>query len=418
MQATIKTKKDKEKAKDLKRNEDIIREYKTANKAAKRELAEAKNNACRELYESLDSEDGYKKAIRIAKQKCKQSGDMSQARLVKNENENMLVDDETVKRRWKNYFDQLTNTENARIEREVAENGEGEVRKIVSKEGVEALKKGKAVGPDHIAAEAWKYLAQTGMEELRHLFNGILQTEKIPDEWRCSTLVPIHKNKGDIQDCDDYRGIKLVSHIMTIRERVMHRRLRVDVCISPEQFGFMPGRSATDAVFALRQLVEKYKGGQQNLHCIFIDLEKAYDRVPREEVWNRLREKRVCEKYIRLIQDMYEGSKTQIRCSTGTTEAFNVTVEVYQGSALSPLLFAIVMDSVTEGVRRETLWTMMFADDVALCTGTKEEVKRRLEEWRSRMENRAMRVSKQKTEYLCAGEGAMEIGSVKIQGRR
>ena len=118
--------------------------------------------------------------------------------------------------------------------------------------------------------------------------------------------------------------------------------------ISPEQFGFIPGRSTMDAIFALRQLVEKYKEGQQNLHCIFIDLEKAYDRIPREEMWNCLREKRVCEKYVRLIQDMYKGSKMQIRCTTGTTEAFNVTVGVHQGSALSPLLFAIVMDSLIE----------------------------------------------------------------------
>ena len=115
-------------------------------------------------------------------------------------------------------------------------------------------------------------------------------------------------------------------------------------------------------------------------------------------MWNCLREKRVCEKYVRLIQDMYEGSKTQIRCTTGTIEAFNVTVGAHQGSALSPLLFAIVMDSLTEGVRREAPWVMMFADDVALCTETKEEMERRLEEWRSRLEDRGMRASRQKTE--------------------
>ena len=103
-----------------------------------------------------------------------------------------------------------------------------------------------------------------------------------------------------------------------------------------------------------------------------------------------------------MIQDICKESKTQIRFSTGTTEIFNVTVGVHQGSALNPLLFSIVRDSLTEGVRRETSRTMMFADDVVLFSKTKKEVKRRLDEWRSRLESRGMRINRQKMEYLCA----------------
>ena len=152
VQETIKTKKDKKRAKDLKRNEDTIKEYKTANKAAKKTAARAKNNAHRELHERLDSKDSYKKARR----KHKQSGDMYQAKLVKGENGIALVDDEAMRTQRKNYFDQLMNTENERIEREIAKNEEGEVRGITSEETVEALKKmkkGKAVGPDTIPAD-------------------------------------------------------------------------------------------------------------------------------------------------------------------------------------------------------------------------------------------------------------------------
>ena len=138
-------------------NEDTMKEYKTANRVAKKAVARVENNAYRELYESLDSKDGYKKAIRIAKQKHKQSGDVYQAKLVKDQNGNVLVDNEAVKTRWRNYFDQLMSTENERMEREVAENEEGEVREIASEGVVEVLnkmKKGKAVGPDNIPAEA------------------------------------------------------------------------------------------------------------------------------------------------------------------------------------------------------------------------------------------------------------------------
>ena len=76
--------------------------------------------------------------------------------------------------------------------------------------------------------------------------------------------------------------------------------------ISKEQFGFMKGKSTTDAIFSLRQLQEKFREGQKDLHSVFIDLENAYDWVPREELYWCMRDKGVPEKYIRVVGDMYE----------------------------------------------------------------------------------------------------------------
>ena len=74
---------------------------------------------------------------------------------------------------------------------------------------------------------------------------------------------------------------------------------------------------------------------------------------------------------------MYEGRETVIRCAVGTTESFKVKV----GSALSPFLFAVIMDRVTDEARRESPWTMLFADDIVICEETRKEVERRLECW-------------------------------------
>ena len=84
-------------------------------------------------------------------------------------------------------------------------------------------------------------------------------------------------------------------------------------------------------------------------------------------------------KYVRLVQNMYEESKTVVRCAIGTTESFKVKVGLHQGSALSPFLFAMIMDRLTDEVRGEPPWTMLFADDIVICEDTREKVERRLE---------------------------------------
>ncbi|KAK3542704.1 hypothetical protein QTP86_034787 [Hemibagrus guttatus] len=205
------------------------------------------------------------------------------------------------------------------------------------------------------------------------------ESERMPEEWRRSVLVPIFKNKGDMQSCSNYRGIKLMSHTMKLWERVVEARLRKVVKICEQQYGFMPRNSTTDAIFALRILMEKYRDGQRELHCVFVDLEKAYDRVAREELWYCMRKSGVAEKYVRVVQDMYERSRTVVRCAVGQTEEFNVEVGLHQGSALSPFLFAIVMDQLLEEVRQESPWTMMFADDIVICSESREQVEENLE---------------------------------------
>ncbi|KAK3508080.1 hypothetical protein QTP70_012389 [Hemibagrus guttatus] len=145
------------------------------------------------------------------------------------------------------------------------------------------------------------------------------------------------------------------------------------------------------------------------------DLEKAYDRVPREELWYCMRKSGVAEKYVRVVQDMYERSRTVVRCAVGQTEEFKVEVGLHQGSALSPFLFAIVMDQLSGEVRQESPWTMMFADDIVICSESREQVEENLERWRFALERRGMKVSRSKTEYMCVNEREGS-GTVRLQG--
>ncbi|KAK3568010.1 hypothetical protein QTP86_028594, partial [Hemibagrus guttatus] len=121
------------------------------------------------------------------------------------------------------------------------------------------------------------------------------------------------------------------------------------------------------------------------------------------------------EKYVRVVQDMYERSRTVVRCAVGQTEEFKVEVGLHQGSALSPFLFAMVMDQLSEEVRQESPWTMMFADDIVICSESREQVEENLERWRFALERRGMKVSHSKTEYMCVNEREGS-GTVRLQG--
>ena len=139
--------------------------------------------------------------------------------------------------------------------------------------------------------------------------------------------------------CSNYRGIKLISHTMKLCEKVVEARLTREVTISEQQYGFMPRKSTTDAMFALRVLMEKYRERQKELHCVFVDLEKAYDKVSREELWYCMRKSQVAEKYVKVVQDMYEGSLITVRCAVGITEGFKV--EVWTASRIGSKSFLV-----------------------------------------------------------------------------
>jgi hypothetical protein len=142
-----------------------------------------------------------------------------------------------------------------------------------------------------------------------------------------------------------------MSHTMKLWKRIIEHRLRGVTNVTENQFGFMPEKSTMEVIFLIRQLMERCRKQKKDVHMIFIDLEKAYDKVPRNVMWWALQKHKVSSKYITLIKDMYDNVVTSVQTSDGDTNDFPINIGLHQGSALRLYLFALVMDEVTRDIQ-------------------------------------------------------------------
>ena len=223
-------------------------------------------------------------------------------------------------------------------------------------------------------------------------------------------MVSVYKGKGDALDCGSYRGIKLLEHVMKLFERIIGVRIRAMVCIDSMQFGFMKGRGTTDAIFIVRQLQEKYLAKNRDLWMAFIDLEKAFDRVPRMVIWWALQRLGVEEWLVGVVKSMYENSLTRMKIEGRESEEFSVKVGVHQGSVLSPLLFVVVMEALSLEFREGLPMELLYADDLILMAESREKLVERIKVWKDNLEGKGLRVNVGKSKVMrChVGDGQPE----------
>jgi hypothetical protein len=120
-----------------------------------------------------------------------------------------------------------------------------------------------------------------------------------------------------------------MSHTMKLWEMIIKHRLRRVTNVTENQFGFMSGRSTMETIFLIRQLMERCREQKEDLHMIFIDLEKAYDKVTRNVMWWALQKHKVSSKYITVIKDMYDNIVKSVQTSDGDTNDFSINSSKY-----------------------------------------------------------------------------------------
>ena len=108
----------------------------------------------------------------------------------------------------------------------------------------------------------------------------------------------------------------------------------------------MPERRTADAIFIIRQLQDKHLAKNRKLYFAFVDLEKAFDRIPRKVIWWAMRKLDVEEWVVQFVQTMYNNTRSKVRVNNTYSDELGVKVGVHQGLVLSPLLFTIVLEAL------------------------------------------------------------------------
>ncbi|CAH2088107.1 unnamed protein product [Euphydryas editha] len=190
---------------------------------------------------------------------------------------------------------------------------------------IKGLQNKKAVGIDMIPGELLKYGGEQLHTAIWKLFVQMWREEQVPSEFKISSICSLYKNKGDRSDCNSYRGISLLSTSGKVFARILLNRLiPVSEALLPEtQFGFRPERGTGEAIFSVRQLQEKSREQGQPMFLCFVDLEKAFDSIPREAMWKILTKMGCPDKFVRMIRLLHDGMTCCISVNGEQTEFFS-----------------------------------------------------------------------------------------------
>lgn len=218
---------------------------------------------------------------------------------------------------------------------------------IATKSEIEAiiknLKVKKAAGIDRIPNQALKHLPVEGLEAICKLTNGILTHRTFPTAWKKAKIVMIHKPGKPKNEATGYRPISLLSTISKIVERVIHTRLQEEVQekqILPNfQFGFREQHSTCQQIIRLTEHLTGKMNTAIPTAAIFLDIEKAFDRVWHLGLVHKLRQAEINGNLIELIADYLDNRTFQVNIEEETSEPKYARAGVPQGSILGPTLF-------------------------------------------------------------------------------
>ena len=352
----------------------------------------------------------------------------------------LLTDRGDIIKRWAEHFQNVLNRE-SHVDNDVIDSipqrpildhlaADPSIAEVNS--AIKQLTKG-VPGEDGIPAEVYKCGSTLLVRKLTELITLMWVQGAVPQQFKDASIIHLYKHKGKKCECDNHRGISLLSIAGKILARVILNRINSSIVNSvyPEsQCGFRSGRGTIDMIFSLRQIQEKAMEQNQELYMVFVDLTKAFDTVSRDALWKVLAKLGVPEKMLNVIVSFHEGMCASVRSNGQQSDCFSVTNGTKQGCVLAPVLFALFFSvmlehafrDITEGIDiefrmsgnvfnqqrlkaktlivRQLIRDLLFADDCALVAHTLGDMQHIIDSFSNAAKAFGLTISIKKTELL------------------
>lgn len=257
------------------------------------------------------------------------------------------------------------------------------------REAILALREGSCPGPDDIPAVFLRKCFESLCEPLAAAMNESMQKGVLPEEWTQAYIIPIYK-KGSRYIAENYRPISLTCNPCKCMEKVITKNLTEFLLsngiIPASQHGFLPGRSTTTALLSCLQDWTGMHDEGQPIDVIYLDYEKAFDKVPHRRLLRKLEHYGVRGQLLRWIEAFVTKRQYRVRINGAFSQSHAIFSGVPQGSVLGPLLFILYISDLARDIKTHISF---YADDTKLyCNPTREteEIERDLrviEQWAS-----------------------------------
>ena len=284
---------------------------------------------------------------------------------------------------WKNHFQEIFNCLSPKEENSLSYNLEDSINNIsisacMVKNAIKDLELNKSCGLDGIMAEHLKYASPRLYYLLSMCLTGFFIHGFLPDSMLAVVIAPVIKDKaGIINAKDNYRPIALANTISKVVEKIMLARMETHLLTQPNQFGFKKKHGTDQCIFALKELINKYKSKGSCVYTCFLDASKAFDRVSHTKLFKKLSERGIPGYLLRILVFWYLNQTMCIRWGSEISETFLVTNGIRQGSILAPHLFKIYVDGLSIilnsfkigcSVSNIIINHLMYADDIVLIS--------------------------------------------------